>query len=863
MAFDVQGARSAGYSTDEIVGFLAAEQKFDAAAARKAGYSDDELLSHLTQSDAAPAREAPSTAQRAARGFGLGVRDVVEGAAAVPGLLYDAAAYPLNKLLQGVNAVTGAQLPLINGAAENVAAAGDVVGLPRTETNSERLISGAVQGAASTLPTMGAGVALQGVRGAGGVVNALLGAPVSQVVGGAASGAAVEGAREGGYGPAAQMAAGFVGGVAGAGAVATGAAGARGVRALAQPFTEGGRQEIVGNLLLRSSGRPGTLETRLAAGADPIVPGSVPTTAEAARDPGLASLQRAVQGMDPASADAFAMRDATRDAARRAEMQAIEPTEGGAPRVAEAVRDVVGREEQRFDNAATAANRRVTERLAALPDRVEPSQAGGIIRGELGEAQDTARAATSRAYEAIDPEGTSRLPLGPVQEAARNAEGRFFGDMAGPMPRELRAALDDVYTAATETAPYQTMQNLRARLGALDSHPDPRVQAVVGQMRQAIDDTAERAALPYERPSAPRTLEDIERQFAGEGADQNPDIARRLEMSRDDLNVSGGEAQAPGGQSALQFIIRNGGLRDEGGEVRNMLGGTARTRPGLLNDRSGLSLDEAAERLREAGFVRGTGYAERGPTGATQREILDLLDAELRGEAKVYRGGEAVDMRAGRSASLADDMDREIAARGGVYDPNDPRATLQSLRDVDENAAPAGLDVPERFAPIPDAFTPEQAERWRAATAVRREQGERFDRGPVRDVLASRMGGPVVPDSGVASRLFRPGAGGPEGVRQVLAAAADRPAVVHALEGYAATSLRDFAARADGTLDPAKWRTWMDRHRETLAKLPELRNRMRSVGRCGGDGGPCGGAAEGVCDGAGEGRSALLPRLRP
>jgi hypothetical protein len=130
MAFDIEGARRAGYSAGEIVGFLAQEQKFDADAARKAGYSDDELLSHLTQAETAPAAEAPSVGRQAARGLGLGVRDVVEGAAAVPGLLYDAAAFPLNKLLQGINSATGAQIPLINSAAENVSAAGDVVGLP-------------------------------------------------------------------------------------------------------------------------------------------------------------------------------------------------------------------------------------------------------------------------------------------------------------------------------------------------------------------------------------------------------------------------------------------------------------------------------------------------------------------------------------------------------------------------------------------------------------------------------------------------------------------------------------------------------------------------------------------------------------
>lgn len=48
MAFDVQGARAAGYTDVEIVSHLAKERGFDVAGARKAGYSDTELIAHLT-----------------------------------------------------------------------------------------------------------------------------------------------------------------------------------------------------------------------------------------------------------------------------------------------------------------------------------------------------------------------------------------------------------------------------------------------------------------------------------------------------------------------------------------------------------------------------------------------------------------------------------------------------------------------------------------------------------------------------------------------------------------------------------------------------------------------------------------------
>lgn len=47
MAFDIEGARKAGYSDQEIADHLSGQGKFDASAARSAGYSDAEIISHL------------------------------------------------------------------------------------------------------------------------------------------------------------------------------------------------------------------------------------------------------------------------------------------------------------------------------------------------------------------------------------------------------------------------------------------------------------------------------------------------------------------------------------------------------------------------------------------------------------------------------------------------------------------------------------------------------------------------------------------------------------------------------------------------------------------------------------------------
>jgi hypothetical protein len=53
MAFDIEGAKSAGYSDAEIANFLGQQNNFDVAGAKKAGYSDTEILGHLTAIPAA------------------------------------------------------------------------------------------------------------------------------------------------------------------------------------------------------------------------------------------------------------------------------------------------------------------------------------------------------------------------------------------------------------------------------------------------------------------------------------------------------------------------------------------------------------------------------------------------------------------------------------------------------------------------------------------------------------------------------------------------------------------------------------------------------------------------------------------
>jgi len=51
MAFDVAGAKQAGYSDIEIAEFLGQQKNFDTSAAIKAGYSPSEIIGHLGASE--------------------------------------------------------------------------------------------------------------------------------------------------------------------------------------------------------------------------------------------------------------------------------------------------------------------------------------------------------------------------------------------------------------------------------------------------------------------------------------------------------------------------------------------------------------------------------------------------------------------------------------------------------------------------------------------------------------------------------------------------------------------------------------------------------------------------------------------
>jgi hypothetical protein len=142
----------------------------------------------------------PTPVQRAGRVAGLGARALVKGASAIPALMADAIAYPLNKLTGGryfeqPSAVLDRTLT--------------EAGLPQPETPVERVatdVTGAMTGMGGQLAV------LRGM--ASPVAQQMSQMPLQQLTG-AATGAGASGVvREAGGGPAAQLVAGVAGSMA-------------------------------------------------------------------------------------------------------------------------------------------------------------------------------------------------------------------------------------------------------------------------------------------------------------------------------------------------------------------------------------------------------------------------------------------------------------------------------------------------------------------------------------------------------------------------------------------------------------------------------------------------------------------------
>lgn len=171
-----------------------------------------------------------------------------------------------------------------------------------------------------------------------------------------------------------------------------------------------------------------------------------------------------------------------------------------------------------------------------------------------------------------------------------------------------------------------------------------------------------------------------------------------------------------------------------------------------------------------------------------------------------------------RSRALA--LASEYGRAGDNRAASVARSLAQHLDDAVAEAAASGTGM--------DAGT---AARWQAARAARAEQGAAFEQGASGTVGKTRgYGEPVKSVSEVPAAYFNATRGGPDDAAKFIQALGDRPRAVTALQDHAVNDVRAYATNPDGTINPDRWRAWMDRHAGALRQFPELRQQLDTVG---------------------------------
>lgn len=421
----------------------------DGAVLRFPDDTPDDVIDRVAR-DHIAANPAPS----AGRSLGIGVRDVLQGAAAVPGMLYDAGGAVINAGAAGLEALGGPSLPRVQTAQQNINRVADAAGLPQAVTPTERTVSAGIQGAASVLPTVGAGALMQGAGYTGPVTRMLLNGPGTQAVAGATGSMAQQGAADAGAGPVGQLAANILGGMAGAGGAQALTGAGRTASAIVEPLTEAGRQRIAAEALLRSSNAPDTLTQRLRAGladVDRRLPESIPTTGMAARDPTMLRVESSVRGGALGPHASSMMGDA--------------------------------------DFARTGTR---TQAIEAMTDNLTPETRGASIRAGLQGAEEGMRARVDQAFTIARDRNTSRYSTRPIMDAADEATTMFRSDRGGGgVPAELQSIIDDI--GNLRAVDLSQAQNIRARLGEVagtaSAAGQNQLASAAGRISQALENT--------------------------------------------------------------------------------------------------------------------------------------------------------------------------------------------------------------------------------------------------------------------------------------------------------------------------------------------------------------------------------------
>ena len=194
---------------------------------------------------------------------------------------------------------------------------------------------------------------------------------------------------------------------------------------------------------------------------------------------------------------------------------------------------------------------------------------------------------------------------------------------------------------------------------------------------------------------------------AGQLAQQTPDYNEALGAF---VESAQGPPSAQG-PTLIDFVRRSGGIRDRdelfgGGDVLNSLGQANRV-PGLVNNQTGLSLADMAERARQAGYfgaarsADGNTYEVNSGISASGGELMDLIRRSL-DDPQMGRYGQNEDYLAAVEDYAARQQDIAQQFGGTASNVSDARQMAQMY--AEENA---GRPVDYDWTQTPEAMPPQ------------------------------------------------------------------------------------------------------------------------------------------------------------
>lgn len=714
-----------------------------------------------------------------------GLNDAIYSTLGAP---VDAATWLTNKAVQGVNAVTGSDLPQartnLPGSSRWLAGAGEAVGVNdpskvQAATIPEKLARAAGAGVGGMVAPEAALGALNraGVVGEGAMntLGSIFGrsASVGDVATNAAVGAAagVGGQMAGQvvpepWKPLAETAGNLVGGAAGAGAIAAGRGAAQLPQAwrdfrLSDPATQ---EAAAGARLRQAATDPAAVRDALDAaaasrgvglptepGAVPrnLVAGSEPTTFQLTGDMGLGGLERASASQNPAE---FMQRRADQNAARVGALEGIQP-KGAPEQVVGVLRQNLAALDEATGQALTGATNAAREATGRLGGDGAPEAYGAGIRQQIMDARGAAKERERALWKAVDPGNDLNLPATGVRDTARTIV-KGLEKSAAPLAGEERAAIATALRYP-DVVPFREMTALRSRVSdalrqEMVTNGQTRVYARLSQLRGAIERdiegaVASKAAMEQRAVQAGVMSEEdtMAAMFAKWEQDRGAWYDRRAtaEMGQGVSEGGGGNATFGPGR-----VYPAHGAQGQGrGGPRDTQGNPGVQNPGLFPDNLAPNFDEgAAGRLKaasEATKQRAQTF-DAGRVGAVTRR--SGASGPFQTEASVVpgrfflpgpRGFEAMQtLRAASPQSMPQIRDYAISTlRKAAESPLDGTLIPAKVQAWRQKHADALRAVPEVERMLSDSV--QASETMARLAAERKAQLDAFEQGAVARLL--------------------------------------------------------------------------------------------------------------------------------